>query len=228
MLYDDGNGLTYLQNNAGATPISFNPGGWNTGGGGYTVVSRALGVNTSGLAFGTSPGRGVIISLTPGIVWNEFILSGSYIYTSCYGTINNYTNGGGWVYSSDKRVKRDIKDIKTARSLERIMSLKPKTYKKIYHPEKTGTPVPKEAEEANHVGFLAQDVMETNPHCVSEWVDEKSICDGDDGKRLGIAYGDINVHMVGAIQELKKQNDAQQKEIDDLKEMVKALMAKIK
>jgi uncharacterized coiled-coil protein SlyX len=34
--------------------------------------------------------------------------------------------------------------------------------------------------------------------------------------------------MVGAIQELKKQNDAQQKEIDELKDMVKALMEKLK
>ena len=228
-LYSDvANGITFLQNGAGATPISFNPGGWNTGGGGYTVLTRALGVNTSGLGFGASPNRGVIISLTPGVVWNELILSGGTIYTSCYGTINNYTNGGGWVYSSDKRVKKDIKDIKTARSLERIMALKPKTYKKIYNPDKSSTTIPQEVIEANHVGFLAQDVMETNPHCVSEWVDDNCVCDDDDGKRLGIAYGDINVHMVGAIQELKKQNDAQQKQIDDLQEMVKALMAKLK
>lgn len=225
------NGLTYLQNVAGNTPISFGPGSWNTGGGGYTLITRALGNSTSALAFGTSPGRGVIISLTAGVVWNELILSASYIYTSCYGTINNYTNGGGWVYVSDKKVKRDIKPLKTTRSLERIMSLKPMTYKKIYHPEKSDTPIPQEVIDADHIGFLAQDVMETNPHCVSEWVDDNCVCDDDDGKRLGIAYGDINIHMVGAIQEivkqstsqatlvqeLKKQNDAQQKEIDDLR-----------
>lgn len=225
---DAPNGLTYLQNVVGNTPISFAPGSWNTGGGGYTLITRVLGNNTSALAFGTSPNRGVIISLTAGVVWNELILSAGTIYTSCYGTINNYTNGGGWVFVSDKRVKKDIRDIKTARSLERIMALKPKTYKKIYHPDKSSTPIPQEVIEANHVGFLAQDVMETNPHCVSEWVDDNCVCDGDDGKRLGISYGDINVHMVGAIQELKKQNDAQQKQIDDLQEMVKALMAKLK
>jgi RNase H-fold protein (predicted Holliday junction resolvase) len=53
------------------------------------------------------------------------------------------------------------------------------------------------------------------------------VCDGDDGKRLGIAYGDINIHMVGAIQELKKQNDAQQKEIDELKELVRQLIVRV-
>jgi len=220
------NGCTYLQNAVGNTPISFGPGSWNTGGGGYTLITRTLGNSTSALAFGTSPGRGVIISLTAGIVWNEMILSAGTIYTSCFGTINNYTNGGGWVFVSDKRVKKDIKDIKTARSLQRIMALKPKTYKKIY-PENSETPIPQEVRDADHIGLLAQDVMETNPHCVSGWVDDNCVCDGDDGKRLGIAYGDINIHMVGAIQELKKQNDAQQKQIDDLQEMVKALMAKV-
>ena len=226
LLFDDANSNTYLQNQSGATPISFGPGTWNAGG--YTIISRTTGGSSSALAFGTSPGRGVIISLTAGVVWNEMILSAGTIYTSCYGVINNYTNGGGWVYSSDKRVKKDIKDIKTARSLERIMALKPKTYKKIYHPDKSATTIPQEVIEANHVGFLAQDVMETNPHCVSEWVNENDVCDGDDGKRLGIAYGDINVHMVGAIQELKKQNDVQQKQIDQLQELVQALMARLK
>lgn len=220
-LYVDApNGLTYLQNVAGNTPISFGPGSWNTGGGGYTLITRALGNSTSALAFGTSPGRGVIISLTAGVVWNELIISGSYIYTACYGTINNYTNGGGWVYVSDKKVKRDIKPLKTTRSLERVMALKPMTYKKIYHPEKSDTPIPQEVIDADHIGFLAQDVMETNPHCVSEWVDDNCVCDDDDGKRLGIAYGDINIHMVGAIQELKKQNDAQQMKLDQLEQIV--------
>jgi hypothetical protein len=141
--------------------------------------------------------------------------------------INLYTAGGGWIFVSDQRCKRDIKDIKTTRSLQRIMALKPKTYKKIY-PENSETPISDKVRNADHIGFLAQDVMESNPHCIDEWVDDKCVCDDDDGKRLGIAYGDINVHMVGAIQELKKQNDAQQKEIDELKDMVKALMEKLK
>jgi hypothetical protein len=228
MLYDDGNGLTYLQNISGATPISFNPGSWNTGGGGYTLITRAQGLSVQGLGFGVSDGRSVIISLRPGVAWSELILSGGAIYTSCFGTINNQTTGGGWVFVSDKRVKKDIKDIKTARSLQRIMALKPKTYKKIYRQELSDTPIPQDVIDADHVGFVAQDVMESNPHCVSEWVDDNCVCDGDDGKRLGINYGDINIHMVGAIQELKKQNDRQQKEIDELKEMVTMLMAKLK
>jgi hypothetical protein len=232
IILSDGDGTNYIINNSGSTPVSFGPGNWNNGG--YTLIAResipsgqTAGLGLSGGLNGSgSTARGVVCALTPGIVWGELILSAGTIYTACFGTINNYTNGGGWVFTSDKRVKKDIKDIKTARSLERIMALKPKTYKKIY-PENSETPVSQEVRDAYHIGFLAQDVQETNPHCVLEHMDDSCVCDGDDGKRLGIAYGDINIHMVGAIQELKKQNDAQQKQIDDLQEMVKALMAKL-
>jgi hypothetical protein len=231
IVLSDGDGTNYIINNSGSTPVSFGPGNWNNGG--YTLIAResipsgqTAGLGLSGGISSGSTARGVVCALTPGIVWGELILSAGTIYTACFGTINNYTNGGGWVFVSDKRLKKDIKDIKTARSLERIMALKPKTYKKIY-PENPTTPVSQEVRDAYHIGFLAQEVQETNPHCVLEHMDDSCVYDGDDGKRLGIAYGDINIHMVGAIQELKKQNDAQQKEIDDLKEMVKALMAKL-
>lgn len=227
--FDAGQSVNWVTNNTGSKPIQFGPGSWANNG--YTVISQSQTVNGPGLGLGSSSygggSRGVVISLSPGVAWGEMILAGATIYTACFGTPNNYTNGGGWVYISDRRCKKDIKDIKTARSLERIMALKPKTYKKIY-PEISDTPAPQSVRDKDHIGFIAQDVMDTNPHCVDEWVDDNAVCDGDDGKRLGISYGDINVHMVGAIQELKKQNDAQQKEIDDLKEMVKVLIAKIK
>ena len=227
MRYDDGNLVTWLLNNGGSSPIPYSHSSWGAGsGGGYTVIARSQGIYEMGLGFGVSSAgayRSVIISLAPAVIWGELILSGGTIYTSCNGVVNLYTAGGGWVFISDKRCKKDIKDIKTTRSLERIMSLKPKTYKKIY-PENPETPISDKVRNADHIGFLAQDVLETNPHCVDEWVDDKSVCDDDDGTRLGIAYGDINIHMVGSIQELKKQNDAQQKEIDELKELVRQLL----
>jgi hypothetical protein len=246
IVLSDGDGTNYIINNSGSTPVSFGPGNWNNGG--YTLIAResipsgqTAGLGLSGGLNGSgSTARGVVCALTPGIVWGELVLSAGTIYTACFGTINNYTNGGGWVFVSDKRVKKDIKDIKTARSLERIMALKPKTYKKIY-PENSETPVSQEVRDADHIGFLAQDVQETNPHCVLEHMDDSCVCDGDDGKRLGIAYGDINIHMVGAIQEivkqstsqatlvqeLKKQNDVQQKQIDQLQELVRQLMVRV-
>jgi hypothetical protein len=223
MRYDDGNLNTWLLNNGGSSPIPFTHSSWGAGsGGGYTVIARSQGIYEMGLGFGVSTAgayRSVIISLAPAVIWGELILSGGTIYTSCNGTINLYTAGGGWIFVSDQRCKRDIKDIKTTRSLERIMALKPKTYKKIY-PENPETPISDKVRDADHIGFLAQDVMDSNPHCIDEWVDDKSVCDGDDGTRLGIAYGDINVHMVGAIQELKKQNDRQQEQIDRQQEQI--------
>lgn len=220
--FDDSQILTYIINGSGPTPVPFTHSSWAVGG--YTLFSKTTGLNTMGLAIGISDYRSVIISLAPAIIWGELILSGGTIYTSCNGTINLYTAGGGWVFVSDKRCKRDIKDIKTTRSLERIMALKPKTYKKIY-PENPETPIPQKVRDADHIGFIAQDVMKTNPHCIDEWVDDKCVCDDDDGKRLGIAYGDINVHMVGAIQEIVKQNTAQQAEIEDLKKQLAKITA---
>jgi hypothetical protein len=223
VMMGDGAGTIYLYNGTGPLPRSYNPTTWANNG--YTVITNTTGPTNPGLGMGggTHPsvpgGRSVIIALAPAVAWGELILSAQIIYTSCNGTINLYTNGGGWVFISDQRCKKDIKDIKTARSLERIMALKPKTYKKIY-PENPETPIPQKTRDADHIGFLAQDVMETNPHCIDEWVDDNCVCDGDDGKRLGIAYGDINVHMVGAIQELKKQNDAQQRKLDELERIV--------
>ena len=232
-----GNITNFFVRNDGSSPVSFGPGNWELSGlQVFTTISNPSG-NSPGLGIGGGPNsytnRSCVVGLHPGIAWGELILSSGTVYTSCFGVINNYTNGGGWVFISDKRYKKDIKDIKTARSLERIMALKPKTYKKIY-PDNPTTPVSQEARDADHIGFLAQDVQESNPHCVLEHLDDNCVCEDDDGKRLGIAYGDINIHMVGAIQELKKQNDllvkqgqeaqraydAQQKEIDELKKLV--------
>jgi hypothetical protein len=166
-----------------------------------------------------------MISLTPGVAWRELIISVSYLFISNFGTLSLQSSGGNWVFISDRKTKRDIKPIKTARSLERIMALKPMTYKKIYHEELSETPIPQEVIDKNHIGLIAQDVQECDPHCVSQWKDEKVVSDGDDGKRLAIAYQDLNIHAIGAIQELKKQNDRQQKEIDELKELVRQLIA---
>ena len=225
IVLNDASAVNYITNNTGTKPITFNPGTWANNG--YTVISQSQTVNGPGLGLGASSytgtgGRSVLIGLQPGVAWGEMIISAGIIYTSINGTPNLYTNGGGWVFISDKRCKKDIKDIKTAGSLERIMALKPKAYRKIY-PENPQTPIAQKALDAVHVGFLAQDVMETNPHCIDEWVDDNNVCDGDDGKRLGIAYGDINVHMVGAIQEIVKQNDELKKQLAKISSLLQTL-----
>jgi hypothetical protein len=124
--------------------------------------------------------------------------------------------------------------------LERIIKCKPKFYKrKYYDTDKDGkdtTPVPQSVKDTICIGLLAQDVLETNPHCVSGWKNDNiKETDDDDGTRYGINYGDFTVHLIGAVQEivkqstsqatlvqeLKKQNERQQKEIDLLLHEVK-------
>jgi hypothetical protein len=225
LIFDDGNGLQYLRN--ALSQSQFAPGSWNNGGGGYTLISNATGIQTTAIGFCVNAFGGSMISLTPGVAWRELIISVSYLFISNFGTLSLQSSGGNWVFISDRKTKRDIKPIKTVRSLERIMALKPVTYKKIYHEELSETPIPQEVIDKDHIGLIAQDVLECNPHCVSQWKDEKVVRDGDDGKRLAIAYQDLNIHVIGAVQELKKQNDAQQKEIDELKELVRSLILRV-
>jgi hypothetical protein len=120
-----------------------------------------------------------------------------------FGIFVAFTNGGGWVNVSDEREKEDIHDIKTSSSLKRVLALKPKHYRRKFYNEKT--PVPDEIKQRRCIGFLAQEVQQSNPHCVSGWENKEVKCDTDDGKRLGMSYNDYVVHLVGAVQEQQKQ-----------------------
>jgi len=129
---------------------------------------------------------------------------------------------------SDEREKEDINDLKTSRSLERIMKCKPKYYKrKYYDTDKDGkdaTPVPQAEKDTICIGLLAQDVLQTNPHCVSGWKNDNiKETDDDDGSRFGINYGDFTVHLIGAVQEQQKQIDDLKKQIADLTALVQQL-----
>jgi uncharacterized coiled-coil protein SlyX len=122
--------------------------------------------------------------------------------------------------------------LKTSRSLERILSCKPKFYKREIYEKEDGTPVSQSTKETVHIGLLAQDVQQTNPHCISTW--ENKDIDDDDKTRYGINYGDYTVHLIGAVQELSKtvtssasQIQEQQKQIDDLKKQLEDLQLKL-
>jgi hypothetical protein len=127
-----------------------------------------------------------------------------------------YLSSGGWVNVSDEREKEDIQDIKTSSSLKRVMALRPKHYRRKFH--KSDTPVPEEVKQRREIGFLAQEVKETNPHCISGWENEDVKCDEDDGKRLGICYNDYVVHLVGAVQEQQKQIEVLKERNQELKQ----------
>ena len=86
------------------------------------------------------------------------------------------------------------------------MRCRPKYYKrKHYDCDKDGTPLtpaPQSQIDQIHIGLLAQDMFDINPHCLSTW-QNKYIpeTDEDDGTRYGICYNDWIVHLIGSVQQ---------------------------
>jgi stress response protein SCP2 len=161
--------------------------------------------------------RSTILSLAPNVAWRPMDIYAAQIDVYYFGTPVAITNGSGWLNISDEREKEDIHDIKTSSSLKRVLALKPKHYRRKYLDEKT--PVPDEIKQQRCIGFLAQEVQKSNPHCVGEWENDKVKCDTDDGKRLALSYNDYVVHLVGAVQE-------QQKQLETYKEQIEVLQAR--
>jgi len=167
------------------------------------------GANSAGLFVGyNSIGQtGYITSLAPNVAWCFIQIWAAETYIYYYGALSAYTQGGGWVNVSDEREKEDIQPLKTEKSLERVMALKPKHYRRKFN-ENSANPIPEAEKQKRHVGFIAQEVQQSNPHCISSWCNNEVKEDEeteDDGSRLGMMYNDITVHLVGAVQEQQKQ-----------------------
>jgi hypothetical protein len=209
---------------------------------------------------GTSPGlfvgynaavsAGYITCLEPSVAWKDL-----YIYansTSVYntGSLVAFTTSGGWINVSDEREKEDIHELKTDKSLQRVLALKPKHYKRKFYDSRT--PVPDEEKQRRHVGFIAQEVQKSNPHCISTWSNKESIKkrdeakveinvaqstdpkveeedvqvkisieeEEDDGGRFGLSYNDYVVHLVGAVQEQQRMINEQQRMINEQQRMI--------
>lgn len=160
-------------------------------------TQAALGLGTNN--FNTN----FITSLSPSVRWMDLVISAQNTFVNVSGLLSAYTVAGGWINVSDAREKEEINDLKTSRSLERILKCRPKHYKRKYY---DGTPVDQAVKDTVCIGLLAQDVLSHTPHCVSGWTNDKiEPTDEDDGKRFGINYGDFTVHLIGAVQEQQKQ-----------------------
>jgi hypothetical protein len=180
------------------------------------------GANSAGMFQGYNGANlaGYTTVLAPNIAWLTYFIYANDTQVFYNGALSAYTQAGGWVNVSDEREKEDIQDLKTNKSLQRVLALKPKHYRRKYS-EDSATPVPQKCKEKRHVGFIAQEVQESNPHCVSTWCKEEAKCEEDDGVRLGMSYNDYVVHLVGAVQEQQKQIEEQQKHITVLEEREK-------
>ena len=193
-----GNGGAGRFGNIGDWPVNAN--------GCLYTQDQPSGANSAGLFIGYNGANlaGYTTTLAPGVAWLPYFIHGAETYVYNYGGLAAYTGAGGWVNVSDIREKEDIHDLKTESSLQRVLSLKPKHYRRRFK-EDSETPVPEKEKEKRHVGFIAQEVQESNPHCVSTWCKEEAKCEEDDGVRLGMCYNDYVVHLVGGMQEQQKQ-----------------------
>jgi hypothetical protein len=132
---------------------------------------------------------------------------------------NDFGENATWTHSSDRRIKRDIKD--TNLGLEFILKLQPKEFKK-----KAPSEYPPEFEQYDasvterknpdriHYGFVAQEVKEAMDKVGhSEFPVWKENPDGM--QELGET--ELITPLVKAVQELTEIVKSQQKEIEELK-----------
>ena len=161
----------------------------------------------------------------PGNYWSQGIIETGNANWYVNGSLAAYITGGGWTNVSDARCKCEINDLSTKKSLQRVLKCKPKYYKRTI-PEPTGEfPIPPKQEDLDriHIGLLAQEVQEFNPHCVSAWKD------GDDEhEKLGIQYNDFVIHLIGAVQEQQAQLQAQQAKIEEQSQAINTLTESMK
>ena len=102
------------------------------------------------------------------------------------------------VTSSDVRLKKDIKPY--TKGIEELANLK--TYNFFYKFDEKGEPM--------KVGILAQDLKKIMPEAVS--LNEEN--------RYVVNYAYINMAMVNAAKDIKKENDALSAELDELEKQV--------
>jgi hypothetical protein len=116
---------------------------------------------------------------------------------------------GSWVSVSDitaysdARVKENVTTIDNA--LEKVLQLRGVYYNRTDISDKS-----------KKIGVIAQEIQEVLPEVVHEEVDGM----------LGVAYGNMGGLFIEAFKEQQEQIDRQQKEIDELKELIKQLINK--
>ena len=193
-----GNGSWYAPNN----PANWDDYAFFVGGGGGPGSPSAFNNQSSGLGIGYenqyNPGHVRLLALQPSIQWKEMHYGAHiHVFWTFGSQLCGYVNSGGFVSLSDGRAKRDVRPIKTTRSLERILRARPVTYHRIVPDD--DKMIPDSERLCNHIGLIAQDVREFNPHAVDDSASNEK------QEYLGIRYNDFVIHLIGAVQELHKK-----------------------
>jgi hypothetical protein len=156
---------------------------------------------------------GYITCLQPTVSWDNLYISAATTYFSYFGNVVAVTTSGGIANVSDQREKEDIQDLKTSKSLERVLALRPKHYRRKF--DDVNTPVPEEEIQRRHVGFIAQEVQQTNPHCVSSWC-KKS---GKKGKKCEKPECKVEEEILGCGGEEEEEPEEEPEEEEEEDEM---------
>ena len=196
----------------------FSSGNWNQGNYFVLTNSSSTVANVAGLGLWGGSNCG-IVALSPFVSWNPLSITGGSVSMYLNGTYSCGLTSSGWSPASDARVKKDIKLLKTSRSLERVLAVKPYTYKRIFKATEHGE-LDEKITEKPLVGFVAQQINESNPHCLDTWKD-------DEEERFSLCYNDYVIHLCGSVQELNKTIQEQDKVIKTLQADIATLHASL-
>lgn len=132
------------------------------------------------------------------LIWGDFGTRKVVVYGG-FRAIGTYT-------ASDGRLKENVKPLKSA--LDKVSRLQGISYewRTNEYPDMGFT-------KGKHIGLVAQDMEDVLPELVSE---------DKDGYK-GISYNKLTAVLVEAIKALKKQNEKQQIEIEELRSIIKEL-----
>lgn len=164
----------------------------------------------------------------------------NYLYFWRYENGINWTqeaaikDNGDYYKISDERFKKDIKDLKTDKSLQKVLNSRCVSYLMKSDDDN---------KQERNIGLLAQQQQEINEYCVKEMhgkiVDKqtkyKTIIDDEgkelkveyeeekivEDKKLMINYNDYVIHLIGGMQEQQKQINTLHEKIQSLEEIIK-------
>ena len=228
-------GVYAMYNNttgAESTALGYSALSANTTGNSNTAVgNNSLSANTTG-TYNTAIGYNANTTST---TFDNTVALGQYavVTASNQARIGNYTTssiGGqvGWTTVSDKRFKKDIKEMVPGLSF--IMKLRPVTY----HIDKAAmksylkSKMPDFESNSNSIlqtGFIAQEVEQAAKESNYDFsgVDKPK----NDNDFYGLRYAEFVVPMVKAMQEQQKTIEEQKAKIESLENRLKAIEEKL-
>ena len=133
------------------------------------------------------------------------MVQGDYnsIYNNTYFYGNVYNSSGGLVFTSDRRKKKNIKDLAIDAARSFIMALKPRVFK--FKKDKAASHGIRD-----HHGFIAQEVKEAMPEDFGIYIEDQEM------DFIGLRYDEFIADMVAVIQDHEKR-------IQELEEQIRSM-----